>query len=257
MLFYLISQRYRYSLELSQDLSFPSWSIPLKIDLKAALNTTQIYSAINFAERINMENTMSIYQKIILASGSPRRREIFTKLSLNFQYVTSKIKEEFNEDLPVTDEVMKIAAMKAYDVARIYDEAFIIAADTIVYFDNKILGKPADAKEAKEMLRMLSGNTHEVITGVAVINKKAEVCERFYETTKVTFKTISDSLIDWYIEKDEPFDKAGSYAIQDKGAVLIKKIDGDYNNVVGLPVSRLFDVFGKMEVMPYGGMHGI
>lgn len=198
-----------------------------------------------------------MYQTIILASGSPRRRELFTKLALNFQYVTANVKEEFNTNLPVTDEVMRIAAMKAYDVARIYDNAFIIGADTIVYFEGKILGKPSDAKEAKEMLRMLSGNTHEVITGVAVINKNEKICERFYEITKVTFKKISDNLIDWYIDKDAPFDKAGSYAIQDKGAILVRKIDGDYNNVVGLPISSLFDIFGKMKVMPYGGLHGI
>jgi septum formation protein len=198
-----------------------------------------------------------MYQKIILASGSPRRRELLSKLALNFQYVTSTIKEEFDENLPVTDEVMKIAAMKAYDVARIYDEGFIIGADTIVFHENKVLGKPKDAVEAKSMLRQLSGKTHEVITGVAIVNKKAKICERFYEITEVTFKELSDNLIEWYIEKEEPFDKAGAYAIQDMGAILVKKIEGDYNNVVGLPISKIFDTFGKMEVMPYGGLHGI
>jgi septum formation protein len=198
-----------------------------------------------------------MYQKIILASGSPRRRELLSKLALNFQYVTSTIKEEFDENLPVTDEVMKIAAMKAYDVARIYDEGFIIGADTIVFHENKVLGKPKDAVEAKSMLRQLSGKTHEVITGVAIVNKKAKICERFYEVTEVTFKELSDNLIEWYIEKEEPFDKAGAYAIQDMGAILVKKIEGDYNNVVGLPISKIFDTFGKMEVMPYGGLHGI
>lgn len=198
-----------------------------------------------------------MYQKFILASGSPRRRELFTKLRLNFQYVTAEITEEFNPNQPVTDEVMRIAAMKAFDVARIYDEAFIIGADTIVYYDNKVFGKPKDAKDAKAMLQQLRGNTHEVITGVAMINKQQKICERFYETTKVTFKNFSDNLIDWYIDKEEPFDKAGSYGIQDTGAVLVERIEGDYNNVVGLPISKVFDTFGKMKVMPYGGLHGI
>jgi septum formation protein len=198
-----------------------------------------------------------MYQKIILASGSPRRRELFSKLRVNFQYVTSEINEEFNTNVPITDEVMRIAAMKAYNVSNIYDEAMIIGADTVVVLDGKVFGKPKNREDAINTLKELSGKTHEVITGVAVINKKEKICERFYDITKVTFKKLSDELIEWYIDKEEPYDKAGSYAIQDTGAILVSKIEGDFNNVVGLPISKIFDTFGKMEFMPYGGLHAI
>ena len=198
-----------------------------------------------------------MYQKIILASGSPRRRELFSKLRVNFQYVTSEINEEFNTNVPITDEVMRLAAMKAYNVSNIYNEAMIIGADTVVVLDGKVFGKPKNRDEAISMLKQLSGRTHEVITGVAVINKKEKICERFYDITKVTFKKISDELIEWYIDKEEPYDKAGAYAIQDTGNVLVKSIDGDFYNVVGLPISKIFDTFGKMEFMPYGGLHAI
>ncbi len=198
-----------------------------------------------------------MYQKIILASGSPRRRDLFAKLRVNFQYVTSEIKEEFNENVPVTDEVMRIAAMKAYNVSSIYNEAMVIGADTVVMLDGKIFGKPKNRDEAISMLKQLSGKTHEVITGVAIVNKREKICERFYDITKVTFKQISDELIEWYIDKEEPYDKAGAYAIQDTGNVLVKSIEGDFYNVVGLPISKIFDTFGKMEFMPYGGLHAI
>jgi len=102
-----------------------------------------------------------MYQKIILASGSPRRRELFTKLGINFQYITSDTKEEFNDIDPIENQVMKIASIKAYNVARIYDEAFIMGADTIVYCENRVLGKPVDPGNAFEMLRFLSGKKHE------------------------------------------------------------------------------------------------
>lgn len=196
-----------------------------------------------------------MYQKIILASGSPRRRELFTKLGINFQYVTSNAEETFNNDDSVETQVMKIASIKAYNVARIYDEAFIVAADTIVYCENRILGKPADPKDAFEMLSFLSGKKHEVITGVAVINKNHKIHEQFYEKTDVYFKKLNRELINWYIDSEEPLDKAGAYGIQGRGSLLVEKIYGNYDNVVGLPVGKLLELFAKLGIRPYGGFH--
>lgn len=195
-----------------------------------------------------------MYQKLILASGSPRRRALLSKLGINFQYVTSSINEDFNEKNDYTEEVIRLATMKAYDVARIYDEAFIIGADTVVICENKVLGKPITYEKAFEMLKFLSGKTHEVITGVAVINKNKKFIKQFYDKTEVTFKNLSDELIKWYIENDEPYDKAGAYGIQGMGCLLVEKINGSYENVVGLPVSKLFEVFKEIGISPYRGL---
>jgi septum formation protein len=195
-----------------------------------------------------------MFQKIILASGSPRRREIFRKLGINFQYITSEIEEKFDENLSVYEQVVKLAAMKAYKVANIYDEAFIVGADTVVYLENKIIGKPVDKVDAKNILKFLSGKMHEVITGVAIVNKREKIIERFYEKTEVYFKELKDEFIDWYIETEEPMDKAGAYGIQGIGSLLVEKIYGDYDNVVGLPAGRIFEIFGKLGIRPYGGL---
>jgi len=196
-----------------------------------------------------------MYQKIILASGSPRRRELFTRLGINFQYTTSATKEEFNDSDPIEQQVMKVAAMKAYDVARIYDEAFIVGADTVVYCENRILGKPKDVKDAQDMLQFLSGKKHEVITGVAVINKTHKIHEQFHDKTDVYFKKLNMEMINWYIDSEEPMDKAGAYAIQGKGSLFVEKVVGNYDTVVGLPVGKLLDLFAKLGIKPYGGFH--
>jgi septum formation protein len=193
-----------------------------------------------------------MFQKIILASGSPRRRELMTRLGINFQYVTSKAKEDMTSNIPVGELAIKNAAMKGYDVANLYDEAFIIAADTIVSCEDKVFGKPASEQDVFDMLTFLSGKKHQVTTGVAIINKRAAVCERFFKTTDVYFKKYGEGFIKWYIKTEEPFDKAGSYAIQGKGSLMVDKIEGCYDNVVGLPVSELFERLIKFGVRPGG-----
>lgn len=197
-----------------------------------------------------------MYQTIILASGSPRRREMMTRMGLNFQYVTSEVKEEFNDHDDFGTQAMKVAAIKAYNVANIYDEAYIIAADTIVVCEGKMFGKPKDEQDVYETLRFLSGKKHEVITGVAIVNKREKVLERFYEKTDVYFKNFTDEFIKWYIKSEEPMDKAGSYGIQGKGCFMVEKIVGDYDNVVGLPMSKLFEFMLELGVRP-GGLHGL
>lgn len=198
-----------------------------------------------------------MFQKIILASGSPRRREIFTKLGINFQYVTANVDESFNPELPIEDEIMRVAATKAYSVSAIYEEAFIVGADTIVVLDGEIIGKPKDKYDAQNILSKLSNKKHEVFTGVAVVNKKNKICERFYEKTDVYFKKLTNELINWYIDSEEPMDKAGAYGIQGKGSLLVEKIDGNYDNVMGLPAGKLLETFGKLGIRPYGGFHEI
>jgi len=191
-------------------------------------------------------------QKIILASGSPRRRELMTRIGLNFQYVTSTAKEDMNPNIAIGDLTIKNAAMKGYDVANLYDEAFIIAADTIVSCEGRIFGKPKGEDDVIETLQFLRNKKHQVTTGVAIINKRAAVCERFHRTTDVYFKNYSDDFIRWYLKSEEPYDKAGSYAIQGKGSLMVEKVDGCYDNVVGLPVAELFERLIKFGVRPGG-----
>ena len=143
-----------------------------------------------------------------------------------------------------------IKAMAVYEEHGIEDEATIIlGADTVVAFDGKVLGKPKDTQQAKEMLSMLSDNTHQVFTGVTILYKKQGglKSETFYDKTTVYTYPISDKEIDEYIMTGEPMDKAGSYGIQGIGAKFIKKIDGDYNNVVGLPVSKIYQKIKEIE----------
>ncbi len=186
-------------------------------------------------------------KKIILASQSPRRRELLTQIGLEHEVCPSTVEEIVTEINPV-DIVKSLSLQKAMDVAEkkkmeYPDESFlVIGADTIVVYDNKILGKPKNEEDAISMLSMLQGNTHSVYTGVALIfeeNGKEEV-KSFAEETKVTMYPMTQEEILWYVSTKEPMDKAGSYGIQGYCARFIEKIHGDYNNVVGLPVAKIY-----------------
>ncbi len=181
--------------------------------------------------------------EIILASGSPRRREILQGVGATFKIMISDAEEIIDASLPPYFTAEKLSLLKASDIASKLSaegkEAVVIGADTIVVKDGEILTKPKDKDDAIRMLTLLSGKSHEVITGVTVIDTKTAKSESFYESTKVYFKKLTEVEILAYTETNEPYDKAGSYAIQGKGALLIEKIEGDYFNVVGLPVCRL------------------
>jgi septum formation protein len=179
---------------------------------------------------------MSMQQRLILASGSPRRKELLSNLQIEFDIVVSNIEEIVDKDLRPEEVVMSLALQKANDVARQSTDAFVLGADTIVVYQDHILGKPINEEDSYRMLKLLSGRTHEVLTGVAIVTSNEQVT--FYEKTEVTFWELSDSEIKAYIESGEPTDKAGSYGIQQLGSVLVKQIKGDYFSVVGLPVSR-------------------
>ncbi|MCL1998303.1 MAG: Maf family protein [Turicibacter sp.] len=174
---------------------------------------------------------------IVLASASPRRIALFKMAGFEFTVLPADIDEDINETDPVKM-VAELSAKKAKAVQeRVLPSMMIIGADTTVYIDGKILGKPASEQDAFGMLKLLQGRSHTVYTGVTVLKAAHE--ETFVESTAVTMSPLSDEEIWAYIATGEPMDKAGAYAIQDKGALLIEKIDGDFYNVVGLPLCRL------------------
>lgn len=193
--------------------------------------------------------------QIILASGSPRRRELLEQIGLEFEICPAKGEEIRTTDIP-HEAVQELAKQKAEEVAAgilRYNEShpelttpqdiIVIGADTVVAYGNEILGKPRDPADARRMLSMLSGNTHSVYTGVALvlIDKSGRTGEHvFYEKTEVTMHAMTDMEIERYIATGEPMDKAGSYGIQGKCALYVEKIHGDYNNVVGFPLSRFY-----------------
>lgn len=179
---------------------------------------------------------------IILASASPRRKELLEQIGVDFQVVPADVDEEIPWEEPVRT-VKELARRKAYNVAeRIHRDGCILGADTIVVHNGKIMGKPADKEEAVEMLSSLQGNTHSVFTGVcAVIKEGADIQEiLFAEETKVSIYKMEKWEIEEYAETLDPMDKAGGYGIQGIFAKYIRCIQGDYNNVVGLPVARIY-----------------
>lgn len=180
---------------------------------------------------------------IILASASPRRKEILELADLKFDIMPNDAQEITTKTVP-NEVVMELASIKAKDIyEKSEKQSMVVGADTVVAYQGQILGKPADKADAKRMLTMLSGQTHEVYTGVCVIEDGKT--KTFYEETKVTFYEISDEQIDHYINTGEPMDKAGSYGIQGKAAVFIKGIEGDYYNVVGFPIARFLQEITK------------
>jgi len=180
---------------------------------------------------------------IILASGSPRRKQLLEQINLEFEVIPSQIYEDFSLNLSPTDFVEYYAQEKAKDVANSYPDKWVIGADTIVVFESHILGKPKNKKDSFQMLKRLSGNTHQVITGVSIQNIKQDISDSFHERTNVTFNTLSDNIINYYIETYEPFDKAGSYGIQDWFSVCVNRIDGCFYNVMGFPLSSFYSHF--------------
>jgi septum formation protein len=191
-------------------------------------------------------------QKIILASASPRRRELLTQIGLSFDVVISDVDENGPDDHAPAAYVCGLAYRKAAAVAEKVPAGIVVGADTVVVAGGKILGKPADAAEAEWMLRVLNGAEHQVLTGVAVIDAAAGRTAVSHELTKVVFRQLTPEEIKGYIASGEPFDKAGAYGIQGLGAVLVREIHGDYFNVVGLPITRLAGMLREFGVRVLG-----
>jgi septum formation protein len=180
-----------------------------------------------------------MYDNIILASASPRRQQLLTKIGLKFSVEPSFIDENIKDDMAFGPLVADMAFQKAMAIAKKYEQGLVIGADTIVVLDSEILGKPSTLQEAKEMLSRLSGRWHRVFTGLSLIDAASKRYLNEFEESRVKFKDISDFEIQNYIKTREPMDKAGAYAIQGKGALLVEKIEGDYYNIVGLPLFKL------------------
>ncbi len=176
-------------------------------------------------------------KKIILASSSPRRRELLANAELKFDVCIKNVDETPPEGLAPAEAVEYIAKKKALAISAIAEDAIVIGADTVVVLDGKVMGKPKDKEHACQMLSALSGKEHEVITGVCLAYDGKE--ETFHCVSKVRFWDLSDEEIKHYVTGGEPMDKAGAYGIQGKGSVLVESIEGDYFNIVGLPVSRV------------------
>ncbi len=187
-------------------------------------------------------------EKIVLASASPRRRELLEQIGIKFDIVVSNEPEdEIDKSLSPENYTSELALMKACNVAKKLTgtkrkDSLIIAADTVVYSDGKILGKPKDSDDAFRILKSLSGKAHEVYTGICVMRLTDGYATSKSIKTTVKFKELTDKTIKAYIKTGEPADKAGAYGIQGRGAVLVEEICGDYFNVVGLPLSALYDV---------------
>lgn len=175
--------------------------------------------------------------KIILASNSPRRKELLEQVGIEFEVMSSDVDEITDKTAPA-EVVMDLSRIKAEAIARNNKGVVVLAADTVVAYNGQILGKPKDEADAFKMLKLLSGKAHQVFTGVTIVDEVGE-SNSFFESTDVVMYESSDELIKKYIATGEPMDKAGAYGIQGKGAVLVKEIKGDYNNVVGLPLSRV------------------
>lgn len=177
--------------------------------------------------------------KIVLASGSPRRKSLFELMGLNFEVIASEVDEKEDFDYPEV-KVLELSYKKAVKVAENVKEGIIIGADTIVVLDDKILEKPKNEKQAKKMLRILSGRTHTVYTGFSIVKKPEGKCVSEYSKTKVSFRELGDDEIDAYVETKSPLDKAGGYGIQDFGALFVNKVDGCFYNVMGFPVTKFY-----------------
>nr|WP_309099774.1 Maf family protein [Fredinandcohnia onubensis] len=175
-------------------------------------------------------------QHLVLASGSPRRKELLRNVKLSFGVSVSNIDESIDETLTPEEKAMTIALKKAKAILEQFPDSYILAADTAVVFQNQFLGKPKNEQESIDVLKTLSNQTHEVVTGVAILFKDTQ--KTFFERTEVTFWDLTDEEIQTYVASGEPKDKAGSYGIQGLGSALVKHIKGDYFSVVGLPVSR-------------------
>lgn len=188
-----------------------------------------------------MQSTLSLSFPLILASNSPRRREILGQVGFAFSVVASDIDESFPADMPLSEVPVFLSEKKARVLADINPHAIILAADTVVILDNIILNKPADKSEAREMLKLLSGKTHEVVTGITLITPNETVS--IADSAMISFRSLADWEMDWYVKGGFGLDKAGAYGVQDFiGMAGIEKIDGSFYTAMGLPIFHVFNL---------------
>ncbi len=176
---------------------------------------------------------------LILASASPRRAELLRGLGLEFTVITSAAEEAHQDDFTARELCLVNAYRKARAVAKQHPQALVLGADTLVYLGTTLYGKPSDMADAERMLRELAGHQHQVVTGVCLLHLARHRCRLFAETTDVTFKPLTNAAIRAYLAAIQPLDKAGAYAIQDRGDEIVTRINGSFSNVVGLPVEHV------------------
>lgn len=185
-------------------------------------------------------------EPLVLASASPRRAEILRAVGWPFEVVAADIDETARSEEDVSEYVERLACEKAEAVAEGRASGLVLGADTVVAVGGQILGKPADTKDARRMLRLLSGGWHEVLTGVALVRAETKEVLVAHERTRVRFAEMTDAEIDWYISTNEPTDKAGAYAVQGRAALFIQEIEGDYRNIMGLPVRLVYKLMEEI-----------
>lgn len=194
---------------------------------------------------LNHPNMAVDLPNLVLASGSPRRAEILNSVGWKFEKVVPDVDESVRDGESPEDYVQRLAAEKALAVANSYPDRLILAADTTVVINDQIIGKPVDLNDAREMISMLAGNWHQVLTGVAICRNGEQ--QLGSQTTRVKFAPMSDGEIDFLVEKGDPLDKAGAYAVQAQAALFIEGIEGDYWNVVGLPISLVYRLVASIK----------
>ena len=194
----------------------------------------------------NSFSFLKMRHRLILASKSPRRYELLKQLGLDFDVIPSRVEEDFVQEESPMEHVLRLADAKALDVGSRYPDCWVIAADTIVYINGSILGKPKSREEAIEMLQRLNGQEHWVLTGLSVRHLKKRKGDQVAVQTTVKVKVLTSAEMEWYVQTDEPFDKAGGYAIQGIGSFMIEWIRGSYTNVVGLPLCELIQMLNRL-----------
>ncbi len=191
--------------------------------------------------------TLSLSSPFILASASPRREDLLRSVGLKFKIIPAHVDETYiNNETPHTH-VKRLSRDKAMVIAKKYPQALVLGADTIVVIDGLILGKPKNKKQAREMLQQLSNRTHTVFTGFSLLCMNANLSKTKVVRSAVQFKEITPDEMDWYVNCDEPYDKAGGYAVQGKGAYFIKAIRGSYTNVIGLPLCEVLEELKRID----------
>ena len=185
-------------------------------------------------------------EHLVLASASPRRAEILRSVNWSFTAVAANVDESARSEEDVSEYVERLACEKAEAVAEGRASGLVLGADTVVAVGGQVLGKPADAEDARRMLRLLGGRWHEVLTGVALVRAETKEVVVSHERTRVRFAAMTDAEIDWYISTNEPTDKAGAYAVQGRAALFIEEIEGDYRNIMGLPVRLVYKLMGEI-----------
>jgi septum formation protein len=195
-------------------------------------------------------------EKLVLASGSPRRAEILERAGWPHEIIVAGIDETLLPNEEAAAYVQRLARSKAEAVASRLEQGLVLGADTTVVVANQILGQPADEADARRMLNLLNAKWHEVLTGVAIVKVGGET-RVAYETTRVRFAEMSESEIDWYIATGEPFGKAGAYGIQGKASLFIEEIEGDYPNIMGLPIRLVYELATDLHGSSNADLHGL